>query len=201
MAHKKQDSNWVDDNGKVKVTDNDVRHPNVDQRYIIDWMAQVFLDFCGDTTMHGLGQATFHTVSIVKLAWIVAFLGAQGGLFYYISNLIKIYMDRPIQETTTILHKPTRFPDVTVCNLDPISISNLEAMLNIENSSISKYNARINQMYEDGVIPSSQLFTLRSHINILSNIDADETVAVGHQLKDFILRCTFLGQPCNWTKQ
>ncbi len=56
-------------------------------------------------------------------------------------------------------------------------------------------------MYEDGVISSSQLSTFHSHINILSNIDKDEAVALGHQMKYFILRCKFLGQPCNWTKQ
>ncbi len=58
-------------------------------------------------------------------------------------------------------------------------------MLNIENSSVAQYNARINQMYEDGAISSSQLSTFRSHINILSNIDKDEAVTLGHQKKDY----------------
>ncbi len=152
--------------------------------------------------MHGLGQVSYHTVRIARFAWIVAFLGAQAGLFYHMSNLIQLFIDRPIQETTTILHKPTRFPDVTVCNLDPLSRSNLEAIMNNENSSVAKYNTRINQMYEDKTISANQLSKFRSHIpELLSNINEHEAIAVGHQLKDFILRCTFLGQPCNWTDQ
>ncbi len=121
MADIKPENNLVDDNGKVMITDNDIKHQDVGHKSTIDYVAQVLLEFCGKITMHGLGQVSYHTARIAKFVWIVAFLGAQARLFYHISNLIQLYIDRPIQETTTILHKPTRFPGVTVCNLDPIS--------------------------------------------------------------------------------
>ncbi len=57
-------------------------------------------------------------------------------------------------------------------------------------------------MYEDETISSSQLSNFRSHIpQLLSNINEYEAIAMGHQLEDFILKCTFQGQPCNWTTQ
>ncbi len=138
------DNNWVDDHDKVKVNGNVVRCQNVGQRSTRDCVAQVLRDFCGDTPMHGLGQVRHNTVSMAKVAWMVVFLGDQAGLFLHITNLIQLYRNRPIQETTIVLHKPTRFHDVTVCNLDLISRSNLEVILNMENSSVAQYNARIN---------------------------------------------------------
>ncbi len=94
MADIKQENNWVNDNGKVEVTHNDVRHRNVVQRSTIDMVAQVLICFCGETTMYGLGQMSYHTARIAKFAWIVVFLGAQTGLWYYISNRIQLYIDR-----------------------------------------------------------------------------------------------------------
>ena len=166
-----------------------------------DRFLQVLMDFCDQTNMHGLGQVATHTIIIIKVIWFLAFLGAQAGLWLHISDLIIMYRDYPIQQSTNIDHTPVQFPEVTVCNLDPISQSNYENVSKQENGTLAMYLARLEGMYNNGTISQAELSTLGTPINIMRNAGMEESRMVGHQLRDLILRCTFRAQPCNMTSQ
>jgi hypothetical protein len=151
--------------------------------------------------MHGLGQVATHTVIIAKVVWLLAFLGAQVGLLIHISNLCQLYLAHPIQQSTTIVHIPVQFPGVTVCNLDPLSQTNYEDVVQQDNGTLAKYLARLEIMHTNGLITDGEMSRFNIPINIMRNAGTEEAKKIGHRLTDLILRCTFRGQPCNITAQ
>jgi hypothetical protein len=188
-------NNWV---GPVPDLQT-VKPAGQSRRACTDRLLQILVDFCDQTSMHGLGQVAINTVIVAKVVWLLAFLGAQVGLLIHISNLCQLYLAYPIQPSTTIVHSPVQFPAVTVCNLDSLSQTNYKYVSQQESGILANYLARLGGMYANGTITKDEMSIFNLPINIMRNAGIDEAKMIGHQLKDLILRCTFRGQPCNIT--
>ena len=162
-------------------------------------LLKVISTFCEESSVHGLGQVVKNTVTSAKIVWLVVFVAAVIANAYHVSTLVKLYFRYPIQEVTKTQRVPVPFPDVTICNLDAISKSNRELMEQNNSSRLSQYLARIQKFNDSGVITEEEFDRFNTIIQIAINIGAREIKAIGHQLQDFVLKCSFRGMPCNTT--
>ena len=157
----------------------------------------VISKFCRETSVHGLGQVAQNTVVIAKVVWLVAFFAAVIGNAYHVSSLVRLYLEYPMQEVTRSQYGPITFPDVTVCNLNPISTSNFQMVSRNRSSQLFQYLNRVDEMYKSNSLTHPERDQYLTLTAIQINIGKEESIAIGHQLHNLVLRCTFKGQPCN----
>ena len=158
---------------------------------------KLFKEFCGGTSLHGLGQLVANRSGFIKFVWVVAFVAAVAGNAYHLSNLIESYLDYPKQQVTTADDNPIPFPGVTICNLDAFSKSNLEVISALPTSNLYQLNERVSAMITLGILTEDEAKEYQSPMTMLENVGSEEARQIGHRLEDLVLRCTFLGRPCN----
>jgi len=157
---------------------------------------KVICDYCEETSVHGLGQVIRNTNTTAKILWLIFFFVAVISNIYHCSILIEMYLDYPMQEVTRTEHSSISFPDVTICNLDAVSGSNYERMLQNKSSRLSRYLAKTRKMRDIGVVTDEEFDEISAIIMLRVNIGEEETKAIGHQIEDLVLRCTFRGKSC-----
>ena len=92
------------------------RNNNVDtkpRRKMKQHLFAVLNDFCDTTSMHGLGQVSGNTIVIAKSVWFLAVVAAGAGIGFHLAILIQLYLQRPIQESTTTSNQAITFPGIT----------------------------------------------------------------------------------------
>ncbi|XP_076467647.1 acid-sensing ion channel 3-like [Babylonia areolata] len=89
----------------------------------------IFTQFIGDTTIHGVKNASDSTKSVFDRAvWAVLVAVAVGSLLMLLSSLFLCYYEYPVRTLVTV--SPTArlpFPSVTLCNLNGMEMSKLKA--------------------------------------------------------------------------
>ncbi len=109
------------------------------------------------------------------------------GLVCHMSILVDSYCHYEYTESTREKRDGFNFPDVTVCNTNGISHSNLKELAN----------------YDTGVRTMLQTFgdknnktIIPSNVRALVNSFEDIAYSVGHKQHDFILKCKFQSVQC-----
>ncbi len=158
---------------------------------------QPLRSFCEMTSMHGLGQIVQDHILILKSVWMILFFGAVVGNVYHISTLVQTYLTRPVQEVTSISAKTAPFPDVTICNIDQISTTNFRDLQASKNNTWVRYIELLEKLRAANEISQFDFIQMQSQTRLFENVARGDIAKMGHQLKDLVLQCKFMGAPCD----
>lgn len=108
------------------------------------------------------------------------------------------YLKYTTQEIVSLSHEAPSFPDVTVCNLQPLSSSTWEEM---QRARVWRdFKAMISNIREAaadrGIDWDSVDDRALSPVSLIENAGVQEAAAVGNQKKDFIVHYSFAGSDC-----
>ena len=145
------------------------------------------VDFCENTTVHGLLFLTRFNHRWIQLFWSVIVLCGFIGLSVHLWKIVSAYLEYKTTEYSYEHDNGFLFPDVTICNLNGISSSKL---INAS-TDYDEVNYFINRnIHSDNPVLATDLFWALG----------DHAVEIGHSLEDFVLRCKFEDIPCNITE-
>lgn len=83
-------------------------------------------EFCANTTAHGIGKVAEAMSWPARMFWMLIFTTAFICSVYEITHSFQEYMKHPTQtEVSLATREKLIFPAVTVCNLNPLKLSNL----------------------------------------------------------------------------
>ena len=154
----------------------------------------IFQEFCQQTTVHGLSFAVKQNLKPFKIIWFLVVLLGFLGLLTHMSIIINSYPQYKSTESTYQKRNGYQFPDVTICNLNGISLSNLKKAS--ESSFVVKkfYERYLNFSADNGCVnQENELSPYLSDISLALGIDA---YSVGHRLEDLIIRCSYQQEKC-----
>ena len=83
-------------------------------------------EFCTHTTIHGVSFLTIQKYRILKFFWIIIVILEFTGLSFHLYSIISSYLEYKSTQSTYERRNGFDFPDVTICNLNGISHSNLK---------------------------------------------------------------------------
>ena len=83
-------------------------------------------DFCAHTFAHGLGQAAAASSWKTRILWLLIFISAFIVAATQIYMTIHDFLQYPTQTKVTLVKKERlAFPGVTICNLNPVTRTNI----------------------------------------------------------------------------
>ena len=83
-------------------------------------------DFCAHTSAHGLGQAAAASSWKTRILWLLIFISAFIVATTQIYMTIHDFLQYPTQTKVTLIKKERlAFPGVTICNLNPVTRTNI----------------------------------------------------------------------------
>ena len=81
-------------------------------------------EFATSTSAHGFGQMSQSSSLMTAVVWCVFLCCAMGYATYQIVLLILMYRSYPVEVVTRVEEKSSlQFPEVTLCNYNPIKLS------------------------------------------------------------------------------
>ena len=149
----------------------------------------VLVDFCDHTTVHGLHFLTRIGHRWIQLFWSVVVLSGFIGLGVHLYNIIGAYLEYKTTEYSYERDDGYDFPDITMCNLNGISPTNLRSVA-------SKYEQ---VQYYLNMSTSGNEENAPLHTDLFWSL-GDNSVEVGQTLSDFVIRCKFEDQFCNMSR-
>ena len=147
------------------------------------------VDFCDHTTVHGLHFLVRLGHRRIQLFWSVVVFSEFIGLAVHMIYIIHAYLQYKTTQYSYEQDHDFLFPDVTICNLNGISASNLK-------SAASKYDqvriylnkTSVHNHVDNPPMPADLFWAL-----------GDRAVEVGHSFSDFVIRCKFEDHLCDST--
>ncbi len=83
---------------------------------------KIFHEFCQTTGADGFNQiANANGQKMTIVFWHIIIFIAFGFLTFHLYTLIDKYLAYNYDETTTLVFESPVFPDITLCNMDPIN--------------------------------------------------------------------------------
>lgn len=83
-------------------------------------------DFCAHTSAHGLGQAAAASSWKTRILWLLIFISSFIVAATQIYMTIHDFLQYPTQtEVTLVTKERLAFPGVTICNLNPVTRTNI----------------------------------------------------------------------------
>ena len=154
--------------------------------------AGVVKEFCHHTTVHGIAFVARQNFLPFKLFWSFVVISAFTGLSLHLYSIVNSYLQYKSTESTYEKRNGFTFPDVTICNLNGISHSNLK-------SAAKKYS-KVKHFYEvlmKGNISGDAAVKYMSVTpkDLFWALD-NEAVHIGHKSIDMILSCKFERKNC-----
>lgn len=165
----------------------------------------VLLEFCTFTSAHGWGRVAKSPRAGAKLLWAVITVCALVLMSIHVSALTVLYLQFSSEYKLRTAVKVVEFPSVTVCNLLPMSPSTKKTLLMDENSQISQWEKILGAMdrfdgFAENMGKAEEYEIIKMRLQepsgYFDNI-GDESLIVGHQLRDFILGCTVGTDSCD----
>ncbi len=155
--------------------------------------------FCEKTTAHGLSQLVNSHSRYTRFFWKLIVSVATVGMSVQLFSTISIYLKYPYNLSTSMEEHFPIFPQVTICNLDSLSImqkGNLDLHSKRELDNYYRMVKRIIsgvRYQNDSLHLLNQLLSSAGHV---ANLPANLTRLLGHQNEDFIISCQFQGMEC-----
>ncbi|CAC5414909.1 unnamed protein product [Mytilus coruscus] len=78
------------------------------------------------SNVHGISHILTRKSKFRKCVWIVSFLGLTAFAGYQLMQIYLLYKSYPTQTNVKIDFKPLPFPMVSICNMNPIRLSQVE---------------------------------------------------------------------------
>ncbi|ELU16321.1 hypothetical protein CAPTEDRAFT_192431 [Capitella teleta] len=157
--------------------------------------------FCSHTSAHGLGQIQKSTNSLIRVAWLLFFLAGLVGISWQLSSILIGYYAYPTHEVNKMENVAVPFPDITVCNIEPLIPQLAFPLGNDPNTSVYEYGSiklpKIRQLIADN--PNSKYLKIgriSSTKGYFENQIAAESRMASHQLNDLVVGCRYAGQNC-----
>ncbi|XP_014665185.1 PREDICTED: FMRFamide-activated amiloride-sensitive sodium channel-like [Priapulus caudatus] len=167
--------------------------------------------FMRRTPAHGFGALLQGKSTAGRIFWMLCTL-----LFYVfgivaLGMVISRYREYLYRQNISVRNTAVDFPTVTICNINPARVSQrhlggaqFEAeVAELESNVQSKFQS---QEYVDAVSSLKAGVTSPLHVGresfaiALSKLNASEKVAMGHQLEDMVVSCTFADEDCDLDK-
>jgi hypothetical protein len=165
-----------------------------------------FHDWCKDSTGHGISHSARSDNWVMRIVWVLFFIGCMGYCTYTIVRSITDYLK---YETTISITRiedlPATFPAVTICNINPFNefwaseyinttVKNYECF-NSENSA--NFQNCLNSNDTNGAIDTFVDQAKRIIAND-KNLTEDEHFLYGYDLNaDMLISCKFNGLKCD----
>ncbi len=153
---------------------------------------EVWEHFCKYTSAHGLSML-YGTCQWRKIFWGCVVIVAFTGLMTHINMLSTSYLRYHYTESAKESRSGYAYPDVTVCDLDGLSISRLVESIQTDPDARIFYQSLIEEGKSDHYDPLKMSISTRDFFNAVGQERARE---YGHSWKDMILDCRFEGKPC-----
>ena len=154
----------------------------------------IFQEFCQQTTVHGLSFAIKQNLKPLKITWFLVVLLGFFGLLTHMSIIINSYLQYKSTESTYQRRNGYQFPDVTICNLNGISLSNLQKAAESSFAVKTFYEAYLNFSADNGCVNYKNELSL--YLRDISWALDDDIFSVGHRLEDLVIKCSFEQERC-----
>lgn len=163
---------------------------------------QNFLDYvkqrCINSTIIGLSNFVRTDFMIIKIMWLVACLGSVGFCLWQIVNMITTFVAYDVIVSLNYeIDTSTNMPAVSICNLNPFDQSHaanyIHDLLN-QNNLGNSYD--VNNVTES---PQTINYFIKANIAGDNTMNASQKQYLGVSMDFLLLKCSFLGVPCNLT--
>ena len=105
------------------------------------------ITFCNQTTAHGMSHiGKEEAAQWYKMVWIAIIVGALLGNTLHLYFIVTAYLKYPSQEISELSPDLPRFPDVTVCNVNPINQMKAENISRDNSSSLVRFTSLLTSM-------------------------------------------------------
>ena len=139
------------------------------------------VDFCVHTTVHGLHFLIRLSHRWIQLFWSLVVLGGFVGVAVHMFYIIHAYLQYKTTEYSYEENHGFLFPDVTICNLNGISASNLKnAAPKYDQIKYYLNRTSVESHLDDPPLPADLFWAL-----------GEGALEVGHSFSDFVIRCKF----------
>jgi len=162
-----------------------------------------FREFANDTSAHGVKYIFEGPYKLVKLLFLITWLGFSIYACHVIITSIITFIQKPtstkfevIQEMDKEMNKPERieFPTISVCSMNKVKKSYIEAK---ENFAIREYYEIIDQYNEDLIGDIAKRFDdPEDHMHGIKDMLYEDLIANGGPTKDRLLKCQQRGRYC-----
>ena len=150
-----------------------------------------FTKICSEISMHGFSHINPQVSKKVQYFWmcIITLTCVGAGLHLY--SLIKLYLQYDYYETVRMEHGHLKFPDITLCNSEALSLYNTLKYPTITNQVIRKtLKAWILSETHRDIMPYT-------NIAFFSNIEKDIIPKLSTSLSELIVDCKFQRINCS----
>ena len=148
--------------------------------------------FCESTSIPGLSYITSKDPKWLRIIWTGIVTVAFIGLLVHVTELMKQYFEYKTTQYTYEKKSGYNFPDVTFCNQNGISVSNLKQAA-IKYPELRRYFNYLSKIYSPGYKPH-QFPDKVELFHALGDIKASE---IGHTFDDLVMLCEYRSLPCN----
>ncbi|CAD5111814.1 unnamed protein product [Dimorphilus gyrociliatus] len=150
--------------------------------------------FCRTTSAHGLAQFIRESSCPKRIFWMVIFIVAVIGNMTHSLLLFVQYFKYEATESSTIVNENAEFPHITICNIDPMSSTNIIELLSNKSSRTYKYDVFQREQF-DTLAKTYNKSHLTARVQswhaFYENIGEEEIRRAGHSLPDFVVHCQF----------
>nr|AWC68056.1 DEG/ENaC family ion channel ENaC4 [Platynereis dumerilii] len=185
---------------------------------------RVFREFADSTSMHGVPRIINARSLAARVFWSITCICAFGIFLWQCVILLQRFYSYPKKVNVEVVQRPVRFPSVSFCNtdhLDLVVVKRLEEML-LESDNITYGNdthfmkfkeayqafwdssSFFFQPYLQHVKPYEKAMThmlaAYSRLGLIANLGVDLASQGGIEMRDFIVNCRFMGEPCDIEK-
>ncbi|KAL9988196.1 hypothetical protein ACROYT_G002611 [Oculina patagonica] len=147
-------------------------------------------EFCSETTAHGFGRLASSSSVVERLIWSACLLAALSYSIYQGYIIVSAHLSYPVDVKVEMRQvDELEFPAVVVCNMNAVKRSALTRA--VQEGLITHPT----WMQDSLSNVSLQLMTSYKRA-LLASLDDDVKQSIGHQADEFILDCTWKGDPC-----
>ena len=165
-------------------------------------LKKFILESALSTTIHGIPNIFRAERILLKIMWTLCLLGSSSYCFFSICKSFNSYFNREVVTNINIIkEKPTEFPAVTFCNLNPFvtdyALDQLKSFRNMIFSSSNNISTNLSTNANLSIDPR-RLDTRRAFQEYtMSEALTDENRKnYSYPLEDVLLNCYFDSMPC-----
>lgn len=154
-------------------------------------LKETLIEWCKDSTSHGLLNIVKAQNVVIRLIWLVCLLGSTGVCCYMIVQTISSYMSNPVSTTISVVDEsPTIFPTVSMCFLNPLApdenvYAEIKKLLSNQTS------------YYDRSLYLNQATSSRRISYFLYNLNDTQKKSFGNTIEASLYLCKFNSKVCD----
>ena len=168
-----------------------------------------FLTFCKTTSMKGVPRIFKTDRACVKGTWIVAVVCLLSITFFHVVSLLISYFQYGVitnynMEYITAEATWNFYPSITLCNLNPLNSNNSKLAASKDLMTISEFFDEVERYLDGKSLKDPSVTDIKSHVTDIKShmmtyraykeyLGYNNGIEVGHQIENFIIKCSLLG--------